>query len=159
MPLMFSVSLIVTVVLILVARAVVPGLPLRTRARAASGPDLAFLALGVIGLLLHCGAMFFRDVVAGLPGTAGYIATVTAPGFASVAFFVAPSLAVLIGLRHQRWVAVALLAAALLAVGVTMYGSFALATHLTAIFASTALLALILAALVTRPQRSVPEQA
>ena len=162
MPLMFSISLVVTIVLVLVSRAVVPGLPLRTRARAASPADLTILTLGVVGLLLHCGAMFFRDVVAGLPATAGYIATVTGPGIGGVALFVAPSLAVLIGLRGQLRVPVALLAAALLAVGVTMYGAFPLAAHLAAIFAGSALVALIVALLVSRPtgrRRSAPGEA
>lgn len=127
--------------ILLILRLVVPGLPVNRLARRLTRFDLALTLLGVLGLVLHCASMFFRPIVAALPGSDTVISQINSMGTASMVWFAVPALLVLVGLRRQHWAALALLAASLLAVGLTMYNGTALFTHLDTIFAAGVMIA------------------
>lgn len=146
-------GLAVVVVLLLLTRLLVPGLPPKRLATRLTPGDLGLAAAGLAGLILHCAAMFFQPLVSVIPGSAPVITQINAMGPASVAWYAVPSVLLLLaGLRRHNTAVAALLAAALLSVGVTMYNGAALWIHLTAIFAAVVLTAAILA-LLTRPPR------
>ncbi len=127
--------------ILLILRLVVPGLPVNRLARRLTRLDLALTLLGVLGLVLHCASMFFRPIVAALPGSDTVISQINSMGTASMVWFAVPALLVLVGLRRQHWAALVLLAASLLAVGLTMYNGTALFTHLDTIFAAGVMIA------------------
>lgn len=145
-------GLAVVVVLLLLTRLLVPGLPPKRLATRLTPGDLGLAAAGLAGLILHCAAMFFEPLVSVVPGSAPVITQINAMGPASVAWYAVPSLLLLAGLRRHNTAVAALLAAALLSVGVTMYNGAALWIHLAAIFAAVVVTAAILA-LLTRPPR------
>lgn len=145
-------GLAVVVVLLLLTRLLVRGLPPKRLATRLTPGDLGLAAAGLAGLILHCAAMFFEPLVSVIPGSAPVITQINAMGPASVAWYAVPSVLLLAGLRRHNTAVAALLAAALLSVGVTMYNGAALWIHLTAIFAAVVVTAAILA-LLTRPPR------
>lgn len=136
---------------LLVLRLFIPGLPLARYTRRLTGLDFAMTALGVLGLILHCAAMFFRPLVAAVPGTETIMSQINAMGTASIIWYVVPALLVMAGLRRQHWIAQVLLAAVLLAVGITMYDGTALSVHLYTIFAAGVVIAATVFLLVTPP--------
>ena len=154
----YVVALAVTVVAILTARFLVTALPLRRVAVRLTVTDTVLAALGVAGLVFHCGAMFFRSAAEALPGADALVREIDALGTVSVVLYVVPAALVVLGLRRQTPVAVAAVVLALTAVGVTMYNGGPLDTHLTAIFVSIVTLAVIASALVLPPWR-VPSDA
>ncbi|WP_218221863.1 hypothetical protein [Nesterenkonia sp. Act20] len=137
----FVVALAAVVLALLVLRLVIPGLPPRRVARRLSWLDLFLTVIGVLGLVLHCASMFFRPLVAAIPGTDGLISQINSLGTASVIWYVIPAVFVMVGLRRQHWIALVSLAAALLAVGITMYNGTALSTHLDTIFVAGLMIA------------------
>lgn len=139
--------------ILLILRLVVPGLPVNRLARRLTRLDLALTLLGVLGLVLHCASMFFRPIVAALPGSDTVISQINSMGTASMVWFAVPALLVLVGLRRQHWAALVLLAASLLAVGLTMYNGTALFTHLDTIFAAGVMIAATLFLLSQPPWR------
>ncbi len=143
-------GLAVVVVLLSLMRLLVPGLPPKRLAAPLTPGDLGLAAAGLAGLTLHCASMFFGPLVSVIPGGAAVVIQINAMGPASVAWYAVPSLLLLAGLRRQKSAVVALLAAALLSVGVTMYNGAALWIHLTAVFAAVVVTSAILA-LLTRP--------
>lgn len=143
------------VVVLLGARLLLPGLPLRRSAVRLTGSDAALAGLGVLGLVFHCGAMFFSPLFSAIPGSGPAIAAINALGTASLIGYVIPALLVLAGLRRQHRATLLGLALALLAVGITMYDGGALNIHLAAIFLTIVLLAGVAAALVQPPRRRV----
>ena len=145
-------GLAVVVVLLLLTRLLVPGLPPKRLATRLTPGDLGLAAAGLAGLILHCAAMFFEPLVSVIPGSAPVITQINAMGPASVAWYAVPSLLLLAGLRRHNTAVAALLAAALLSVGVTMYNGAALWIHVAAVFAAVVVTAAILA-LLTRPPR------
>ena len=138
-PFVVALSLVVGVVL--ASRLLFSELPLPRLARPLTVVDALLLAIGLAGLGFHCGSMFFRSIVEAVPGTTRAINDIDAMGTASKIGYSVPALLVVLGFRHQHPVAVALVAAALTAVGITMYDNGALATHLTAIFIAVVLIA------------------
>ncbi len=145
----FVVVLGLAVLAVLSARLFVPGIPLRSRAGTTTGPDLALLALGVAGLVFHCGAMFFRSTFTHLPGSETPIAQITAMGGPSRIWFAIPAVLVVLALRRRPRIAVALVALALAAVGLTMYDAGPLRLHLTAIFVAALAIAAVVSLLMT----------
>ncbi len=115
--------------------------------------DAALAAVGIAGLVFHCGAMFFRSGTEALPGVDPLVRQIDALGTISVILYVVPAALVTLGLRRQTPLAVAAVVAALTAVGVTMYDGGPLDTHLTAIFVSIVTLAIVASALVLPPWR------
>ncbi|GAA3640984.1 hypothetical protein GCM10022200_25890 [Microbacterium awajiense] len=151
MPITLTAALVLVPALLFAARFLSKKLPWGKYARRSSRVDVTLLVIGVIGLVLHCVAMFYRSILAVIPGTDGYIAAVNAMGPASVVLYVVPALLVLIGLRRQRPVALVIVAVTLVAVCVTMYNGGPLSIHLVTIAAATVAIAGTAALLVKRP--------
>ena len=154
MPLGLMVTLLVIVVVLVALRLSVRALPLRGWSRPIRPFDLVLAALGVLGLVLHCGAMFFPAVLGVVPGSDGYAAVVNALQTGSVVLYVLPAVLTVVGLRRQHPLVVALLAIALLVVGITMYDGGPLDQHLAAISAAVLVLAATGTLLITPPARS-----
>jgi hypothetical protein len=150
----FSITLAVSVLLILLARFVVPQLPVKSRAVRLSLPDAALVGVGVLGLLFHCTAMFSRQIYEGASAIKPLVGLVNSMGVVSVVLFVLPAVLILIGLRRQQRGALAVLSLTLIAVGVTMYVDGPLQLHLTAIFAATIVLAVLVSLFVLAPRRA-----
>ena len=149
----FSITLAASVLLILLARFVVPQLPVKSRAVRLSVPDAALVGVGVLGLLFHCTAMFSPRIYEGASAITPLLGLVNSMGLASVVLFVVPAVLILIGLRRQQRGALALLSLTLVAVGVTMYIGGPLQLHLAAIFADTVVLAGLVTLFVLAPRR------
>jgi len=150
----FVLSLGVVLLLMLLSRLLIPGLPLGGPAVRLTTPDLALAAVGVIGLVFHCASMFYRSWVASIPGTEDIITQINAMGMASMIWFIAPSLLLLVGLRRHNRVALLVLVAALTAVGVTMYTATPVSVHVGTIFAAATSMAAIMFFLVIPPWQS-----
>jgi len=106
-------------------------------------------------LTFHCVAMFFASVAARLPGTGDVVSDIRALGTASVLWYVAPAVLVLLGLRRLlHWGALIVTVIVLLSFGVTMYDGGPIDQHLFAPFISVVALAAMLASLVEPPSRS-----
>lgn len=149
----FSLALAVTIVVILILRLVLPQLPLRRLAVRLTVIDSALLVVGVAGLAFHCLAMFSRQIFEPLPAVRPLVALVNSPGIPTIVLFAVPALLVLVALRRQQRLAGAIIALALLAVGMTMYVVGSLQVHLVTIFASAVLLAAVVAFLTIAPWR------
>jgi hypothetical protein len=150
----FLVTLGVAAALPFGLRLLLPGLPVRGVALRLRFVDAALLAAGVLLLAFHCFAMFFTSLAERLPGTATAIQDIRALGTASVIWYAAPAIAVLLGLRRLHWCALGVAALALLAIGTTMYNGGSLYQHLVAIWVGVVLLAAVLATLVMPPSTS-----
>lgn len=147
----FSISLAVACALILLARLVLPQLPLTRLAVRVTGGDVALLGVGTVGLTFHCTAMFFRPVFDGIPAAAPLVDAVNAMSVASIALYVVPALVLLVGFRNQHWVALTAMTLALVAVGLTMYLGSPLRVHLSTIFIVVVILVAELSLLVKAP--------
>lgn len=157
MPLPYTIGLWTVTLLSILLRLTLPGLPLRRHAVRTGPVDLTLLVLGMLGLVLHCTAMFARPLVDWIPGPA--VDQIAQLGIASIIWYVVPALLVAVGLRRQRLAVQAVVAVLLLAVGITMYNSGPLAVHLAAIFALVVALAAVNATLIAprrAPDREVP---
>ncbi|MHA7277957.1 hypothetical protein ACX80O_15790 [Arthrobacter sp. Hz1] len=152
----FVLTLLGIAAVLLVLRLVIPGLPLQRVTQRLTPLDLVLTVLGVLGLILHCASMFFRPLVASIPGSGSVITQINSMGTASMIWYAIPALLVLVGLRRQHWVALILLAASLLAVGITMYNGTALSTHLDTIFAAGVMIAATVFLLSTPPWHREP---
>lgn len=151
MPITLTIALVLIPVLLFAVRIFSAKLPWMTYARPSTWPDVAMLAVGVLGLVLHCVSMFYRDLLAAVPGMGGYIQAVNAVGAASIVLYVLPALLVLVALRRQHLVAVIIVATTLIAVGVTMYNGGPLSVHLVTIAAATIAISGTVALLMRRP--------
>ena len=153
----FAVTLAGVCVFLLLARLVLPQLPLAGRSVRLSGVDAVLLMIGIVGLAFHCAAMFYRPLFDGIGPLAPLVDMVNEMNGASIILFVVPALLVLIGLRRHYRVALAVLALTLLVVGVTMYAGSPLNVHLGAIFVSVVALVSHGALFVIPPwQRAAP---
>jgi len=149
----YLVGLLVAVIVIFGARLVFAVLPLRRFALPVTATESIVFGVGAAGLVLHCSAMFFSRLVEPLPGADPVINDIRALGTASIIWYVVPAVLVILGLRRQHPVALAMTALALVAVGVTMYNGGSLHVHLAAIFVSVLVLAGVTAMLVLPPRR------
>ncbi|MEO5609723.1 MAG: hypothetical protein ABIQ61_14755 [Ornithinibacter sp.] len=141
--------------LALAARLVLTGLPRRSAVALGTGPAV-LLGVGVLGLVGHCAAMFYRNLTLAIPGTGGYVDAVNGMGLTSKVLYAVPALLVLIALRRLPVPALAVLTLAFAVVGVTMYDGSALTTHLGAILFSVLALAGCLAGWVLLPRQGTP---
>ncbi len=147
----FVLSLAGVAALLFLVRLLVPAVPPRPLARRITTAQAALTAVGLLGLLLHCTAMFFEPVVAAIPGTGPAISQINGMGAASMLWYAVPAVLLLVGLRRQLPLALAVLAVALLAVGITMYNGAALSTHVVTIYAAAVVIAGIMFLLVLPP--------
>lgn len=116
------------------------------------GPAEAALAVSALLLLgFHCGAMFFTAEVASVPGLSRPAGAVDDLGRASQLVYWLPALALLLSLRRAWRPALGALAAALAAVGVTMFWSFGLTAHLAALATAVAATVALAAGFVGAP--------
>jgi len=147
----FSISLAVICALIVAARFALPRLPLARAGVRVGLADLTLLALGILGLTFHCTAMFYRQVYGGILVAQPLVDAINGMAAASVALFVVPALLLLIALRRQHWIALAVMTLALIAVGLTMYLGSPLRLHLVSIFIAVVVLVGVLSLLVRGP--------
>lgn len=130
---------------------------LRRRAVRVAPLELALAVAALIALGFHCAAMFFPSFVDAIPGMQAPAEAIRRLGAASQAAYWIPATLLIVALRRAWWLAVIAETAALLAVGVTMYGSFTLAVHLVAIAAVVALtVAVAVVLLAPVPSRTRP---
>jgi hypothetical protein len=128
----------------LLARLTVDALPLRAISYRPGRGEAIFAAGSVLALVVHCTAMFFPSQTEAVPGLAGVVGPIGELGLTSQLAYAVPAAILVAALRRSWRFAIAFLAAALTAVGVTMYWTFGLNVHLTAIaLAVTGLVALI----------------
>jgi hypothetical protein len=132
-------------------RLVVGQIPLRAAAVHMSPLDSMMLAAGLIGLALHCGAMFFRSQLRGWPEGQSVIHTVDPLDTASILWFALAAALVMVALRQLHPTALTVVAFGLALVGYTMYDGGRLHTHLVAIFSAVVVLAAVVALLVIPP--------
>jgi hypothetical protein len=137
----FVLSLALAVALLLGARLLLPALPLRGGAITLGLAEFGALAAGLAVLAFHCVAMFFTSLAARLPASASAIDDIRALGTASVVWYVAPVLVVLLALRRLQWGPLTVVFLALLSIGVTMYDGGTLERHLLTIWGGVTLLA------------------
>jgi len=146
-------TLLAVAVLAVAARLALPMLPVRRYVVRLSGPDAVAVLVGTIGLVLHCGAMFFRSSVAAWPGGPTVIRVVDPMGRASITWYAVAAAVIVVGLRHQHPLVVGVVAACLAAVGFTMYDGGPLRTHLDVIALTVVLFVASLAACADPPWR------
>ena len=158
MPLELLVLLVATPVALMMLRFATPMLPSRS-AQPIGRTDLLLLALGAVGLVFHCTAMFFPEQTALVPLTGGAIDAVNRMGSASILLYALPAGFVVVALRRIRWPALAVVAATLIAVGVTMYAGSPLDVHLATIALAVLTLSIATAGFVSvadRPREAAP---
>ena len=136
------------------ARLVLPMLPVRRYVVRLSGLDAMAVAVGGMGLVLHCGAMFFRASVATWPGGPAVIRVIDPMGTASITWYAVGAALIVLGLRRQLPVVVGAVAVSLAAVGFTMYDGGPLRTHLDVIAGAVFLLVASLAVFADPPWRT-----
>lgn len=146
-------SLLAVVVMAAAARLVLPMLPVRQHVIRLSGLDVLAVVAGAVLLVLHCGAMFFRASVASWPGGPAVIRVVDPMGRASITWYAVGAALIVLGLRRQLLLLVAVIAVSLAAVGITMYDGGPLRTHLDTIAVTVVLLAASVAAFTDPPWR------
>lgn len=98
--------------------------------------DLAVAGAALATLGFHCGAMFFPSAVAVVPGTDGLAESVRDFGAVSQVEYWVPAGMLVVALRRAWRPLLVGQAAVLATVGVTMFWSFGLNAHLTAIAAA-----------------------
>jgi hypothetical protein len=148
------VTMLVTVTVVaVVARLVLPMLPVRRYAVRLSVTETLAVVVGAAALVLHCGAMFFRASVATWPAGPSVIRVVDPMGTASITWYAIGAALIVLGLRHQHPLVVAIVAASLAAVGFTMYDGGPLRTHLDTIAVAVVLLVAAVAAFADPPWR------
>lgn len=157
MPSALTITLIAIPIVLFGARAALPGVPWNRYARTVSWLEAILIALGSVGLVLHCVAMFYRGLIENIPGIDGYIQAVNGMSSASIVLYIVPAVVVLLGLRRQQPLAVALVAVTLVAVGVTMFNGGPLSVHLVAITTAAVTLAATTALLVVPVRRAGAE--
>lgn len=117
-------------------------------ARVMGRANIGLASVAALALGFHCGAMFFTDEVALLPGVDGAISAITALGLTSKIVYAVPSALLVVALRPIWRPPLIACASALFTVGLTMYWWFGLWVHLTTIAVSFAALAVIASSLV-----------
>jgi hypothetical protein len=147
-------GLLAVVVVAVAARLLLPVLPIRRYTGRLSTVDTLCLVVGSVGLVLHCGAMFFRVSVASWPLGPTVIRVVDPMGTASITWFAVGAALIVIGLCRQQPIVVAIVAASLVGVGYTMYDGGSLRTHLDTIAVAVVLLAASVAVFADPPWRT-----
>lgn len=148
----FTATLLGLIGILLAVRLVIRRPPFKILARPISRWAAVLAGIAIVGLVLHCTAMFDRGILDAIPGTGGYIQLVNRLGAPSKVLYAAPALLLLTGFRQQRRVVLAVLTVALVAVGVTMYDGGSVTTHLACIFVTAVLVSTTTTLLITEVQ-------
>lgn len=128
---MFWTVLLGVAVLAAVARLVVGGPLLRSRAVPVGATALTIAGLSVAALVFHCTSMFFASWTDALPAGRPLGEAVRALGPASQWAYWVPAVLLVVSLRRIWWPGTALLTVTLAGVGATMFWPYPLATHLS----------------------------
>ena len=150
----YVLSLVVVIVVAIAARFALPNLPLAHKAQRISAADALLVGLGVTGLLAHCTAMFFPELVDPFPWTAQAMIQIRGLSTPSVVWFVVPCCLVLLGLRRIHPAALGAMAMSLVGVGISMYNGSGLTAHLAWIFILIVVMVAAAAAFILPPQRT-----
>ena len=146
----FWVALAIVPAVALVVR-VLNGRPLSTRVLPLGRLDLAVVVGTLLALGFHCAAMFFPAAVAAIPLSDSAAESVRELGAGSQAAYWLPAGLLVLALR-RAWTPLLLTeVSVLLAVGITMFWSFSLTTHLVTIAGSVVVTAAVLATATYRP--------
>lgn len=113
--------------------------------------DLALVVVTLLALGLHCAAMFFPAAVAAVPVSDDAAEAVRDLGAASQAAYWLPAGVLVLALRRAWTPLLVAEVSVLLAVGITMFWSFSLTTHLVTIAGSVVVTAAVLATATYRP--------
>ena len=103
-------GLLAVVVVAVAARLLLPVLPIRRYTGRLSTVDTLCLVVGSVGLVLHCGAMFFRTSVASWPTGPSVIRVIDPMGTASITWYAVAAALIVLGLRRQHPLLVAVVA-------------------------------------------------
>lgn len=131
---------LLSVLLIAVAWRLRRGEPIGGHALHLGAAELTIGGLAVIALVFHCLAMFVPILVPPIAPIQSMARAITDLGPASQVAYWVPAAILLAVLRGLPVLVLGALAAALLAVGVTMFWPFALGIHLAAIAVAVSLL-------------------
>lgn len=113
------------------ARLIVGHPLLRRQAVSLGRAELGVAAVSVLALAFHCASMFFGPWTDAVPGGQILGDPIRALGPASQVAYWLPAAALVAAVRRVWWPALALLTGALAGVGITMFWSYPLATHLS----------------------------
>jgi len=105
--------------------------------------------LALLALAFHCLVMFLPPLVPPIQAVQGLAGAIAELGVISQLAYWLPAVVLLVMLRGIGWPILVALAAALLAVGATMFWPFPLGIHLVTIFAATSLVIVIATQLVS----------
>jgi hypothetical protein len=109
--------------------------------------ELVVAGVAGLGLVFHCAAMFFAPWTDALPGGRPLGEAVRELGPASQWAYWLPAVALVVALRRVWWPGVVLLVGTLAGVGVTMYWSAPLTTHLAWLAAAVLTVSFVVVAL------------
>lgn len=130
---------------------VLNGRPLSSRLLPLGRLDLALVVVTLLALGFHCAAMFFPAAVAAVPASDDAAEAVRDLGAASQAAYWLPAGVLVLALRRAWTPLLVAEVSVLLAVGITMFWSFSLTTHLVTIAGSVVVTAAVLATATYRP--------
>ena len=125
--------------------------PLSARVLPLSRLDIALVVVTLLALGFHCAAMFLPAAVAAVPLSDGAAEAVRDLGAASQAAYWIPAGALVLALRRAWPPLLVAEVSVLLAVGITMFWSFSLTTHLVTIAGSVVVTAAVLTTATYRP--------
>ncbi len=124
------------------------GSTLESHAVRLAWPELSIGVLALLALAFHCLVMFLPPLVPPIQAVQGLAGAIAELGVISQLAYWLPAVVLLVMLRGIGWPILVALAAALLAVGATMFWPFPLGIHLVTIFAATSLVIVIATQLV-----------
>ena len=125
--------------------------PLSTHVLPLGRLDVALVVVSLLVLGFHCAAMFLPAAVSAVPLSDGAAEAVRELGTASQAAYWLPAALLVLALRRAWTPLLGAEVSVLLAVGITMFWSFSLATHLATIAGSVVVTAAVLTTATYRP--------
>jgi hypothetical protein len=110
--------------------------------------EWAIATVSVAALVFHCGAMFFSAWINAVPGLRPPADSIRSFGAGSQAAYWIPALILFAAVRRTWWPGLILVATTLIGMGVTMFWSYGLTTHLSWLAAAVLTVTAVFAALV-----------
>ena len=149
--------LLVIVVLLGASARLAHGAPLlRRRAVPLKQVWLGIAAVSLLALTLHCATMFFTPWTDAVPGGAALGREIRKLGAFSQLTYWLPAAALLVALLRVWWPGLVLLGVTLSGVGITMFWSFPLPTHLAWLAAAVVTVTFVASCLVAGERRRKP---